>query len=330
MQSDFTDPELDLLINGLSDDVAFVWVLVHLRLRSNPPAASAPPSADDVHAAFEVLEKLSHARLLKIGHYGVHRRRSVGTCRAGETRRGCTGRGETTGHRSLYGVRLGVVLLGSEHPRRRRRSSCRASSKGHHLTPAQGHATNGATLRSGTPSRPPRCAPARTQDAGRSHRRADSLPALADDLDWTISALYSLVWAAAESVGNGAPRRVAADRLVRVFFNGFGPQSTAGHTDDDHPHGARYRSTHVIGVKLEEALGVKVDVGTPASVGAAAGRGPGRRIGIAYGLVVGLSQVVTANRRSSSSGSVKIGMSVPSQTTRVVSSAISTRLRWWW
>ena len=43
-----------------------------------------------------------------------------------------------------------------------------------------------------------------------------------DDVDWAISAFYSLVWAAAESVGNGTPRHIAADRLVRAFFSGFG------------------------------------------------------------------------------------------------------------
>lgn len=43
-----------------------------------------------------------------------------------------------------------------------------------------------------------------------------------DDLDWTVSAFYSLVWAAAESVGNGTPRHVAAERLVHAFFRGFG------------------------------------------------------------------------------------------------------------
>lgn len=62
-----TRGELELLIYGLSDDVAFVWVLVLLGLRGNPPVASGPPSLAEVDDAFESLRRLADAGLLKVG-----------------------------------------------------------------------------------------------------------------------------------------------------------------------------------------------------------------------------------------------------------------------
>lgn len=63
-----THGETEILIDGLSDDVAFVWVLVHLGLRGNPPDDPSPPHAEDVDAAIRSLDKLSRAGLLKVGH----------------------------------------------------------------------------------------------------------------------------------------------------------------------------------------------------------------------------------------------------------------------
>lgn len=60
--------ERELLIDALSDDVAFVWVLIHLGLRTNPPNPAGPPSAAEVDQALEVLDELSRAGLLKVGH----------------------------------------------------------------------------------------------------------------------------------------------------------------------------------------------------------------------------------------------------------------------
>lgn len=60
--------EVELLIDGLTDDVAFVWVLMHLGLRRNPPTDPGPPSLTDVHMAFSTLDRLSLAGLVKVGH----------------------------------------------------------------------------------------------------------------------------------------------------------------------------------------------------------------------------------------------------------------------
>lgn len=63
-----TPGEVALLTDGLSDDVAFVWVLFHLGIRGNPPDNPEPPSADDVDAAFSVLEDMTQRGLVKVGH----------------------------------------------------------------------------------------------------------------------------------------------------------------------------------------------------------------------------------------------------------------------
>lgn len=68
MSSDLSRGEIELLIDGLSDDVAFVWVLIHFGIRGNPPADDRPPSPSEVEAAFSALHRLSHAGLVKVGH----------------------------------------------------------------------------------------------------------------------------------------------------------------------------------------------------------------------------------------------------------------------
>lgn len=68
MVAALTHAETEILIDGLSDDVAFVWVPVHLGLRGNPPDDPGPPRAEDVDAALRSLDKLSRAGLLMVGH----------------------------------------------------------------------------------------------------------------------------------------------------------------------------------------------------------------------------------------------------------------------
>lgn len=63
-----TSGETELLIDGLSDDVAFVWVLIHLGLRGNPPEGEDAPSDEEVDAAIRSLENLSRAGLVRVGH----------------------------------------------------------------------------------------------------------------------------------------------------------------------------------------------------------------------------------------------------------------------
>jgi hypothetical protein len=68
MARDLSQHEVELLIDGLTDDVAFVWVLIHLGIRANPPTDPGPPSDSDVHTAFSTLDRLSLAGLVKVGH----------------------------------------------------------------------------------------------------------------------------------------------------------------------------------------------------------------------------------------------------------------------
>ena len=59
--------EVELLVDGLSDDVAFHWVLVHLGIRRNPPTTPGPPSAIEVDAAFQTIERLVDLGLIAAG-----------------------------------------------------------------------------------------------------------------------------------------------------------------------------------------------------------------------------------------------------------------------
>jgi hypothetical protein len=63
-----TPGETDLLIDGLTDDVAFNWVLIHLGIRANPPPVPGPPSVADVDSAFSVLETMTQRGLVEVGH----------------------------------------------------------------------------------------------------------------------------------------------------------------------------------------------------------------------------------------------------------------------
>jgi hypothetical protein len=68
MDADLSDSEVELLIDGLTDDVAFIWVLIDLGLRGNPPSDPGPPSVPQIDAAFAALARLAEARLLRVGH----------------------------------------------------------------------------------------------------------------------------------------------------------------------------------------------------------------------------------------------------------------------
>lgn len=62
-----SDGEVELLIDGLTDDVAIVWAMIHLGVRSNPPADPGPPTTDDVERTFSALRHLSAAGMVRIG-----------------------------------------------------------------------------------------------------------------------------------------------------------------------------------------------------------------------------------------------------------------------
>lgn len=62
-----TPGEVDILIDGLSDDVAFEWVLIHLEIRNNPPETEHPPTARDIESAFRSLGRLTNRGLIRLG-----------------------------------------------------------------------------------------------------------------------------------------------------------------------------------------------------------------------------------------------------------------------
>ncbi|MEX2555885.1 MAG: hypothetical protein WEB06_09655 [Actinomycetota bacterium] len=65
---DLSPGEEELLIDGLSDDVAFLWVLIHFGIRENPPATPDwRPTKSDVAAAFASLRKLVDAGVVRVG-----------------------------------------------------------------------------------------------------------------------------------------------------------------------------------------------------------------------------------------------------------------------
>ena len=67
-ESELSPGEQALLQDSETDDVAFVWVLVHLGLRRNPP--SSPdwrPSAHEIDKAFKSLERLHGRGLIDVG-----------------------------------------------------------------------------------------------------------------------------------------------------------------------------------------------------------------------------------------------------------------------
>lgn len=68
MTNELQPGELDLLVDGLSDDVAFVWVLIHLRMVENPPGQSTPPTAAEAERALTSLRRLQDEGLIAVGH----------------------------------------------------------------------------------------------------------------------------------------------------------------------------------------------------------------------------------------------------------------------
>jgi hypothetical protein len=66
-RNDLSAGEIELLIDGLSDDVSFDWALIRLGLRGNPPLDEWPPSAETIGAAFAHFERLLARHLVRLG-----------------------------------------------------------------------------------------------------------------------------------------------------------------------------------------------------------------------------------------------------------------------
>lgn len=64
---ELSDGEVQLLVDGLTDDVAIVWAMIHLGVRSNPPTDPGPPTMHDIDRTFTVLEQLSARGLVRVG-----------------------------------------------------------------------------------------------------------------------------------------------------------------------------------------------------------------------------------------------------------------------
>jgi len=65
---DLSDREIALVQDARSDDVAFVWVLIHLGLRGNPPShPDWRPGPNEIESAFATLERLERRGLVEVG-----------------------------------------------------------------------------------------------------------------------------------------------------------------------------------------------------------------------------------------------------------------------
>lgn len=70
VDDELTAGEIKILVDGLSDDVAFSWALIHLGIGTNLPAQDLPPSADQIATAFTSLERLAVGAFAKLGRIG--------------------------------------------------------------------------------------------------------------------------------------------------------------------------------------------------------------------------------------------------------------------
>jgi hypothetical protein len=73
-----SDGEVELLIDGLTDDVAVVYAMIHLGVRQNPPADLGPPSLRAIDATFAALSRLSEAGLIRVGRMEYEDRGPLG------------------------------------------------------------------------------------------------------------------------------------------------------------------------------------------------------------------------------------------------------------
>jgi hypothetical protein len=67
-EPDLSPAELALLRDAEADDVSFVWVLISLDLRDNPPSNPARrPGQSEIDSAFHALERLHSRGLINVG-----------------------------------------------------------------------------------------------------------------------------------------------------------------------------------------------------------------------------------------------------------------------
>ena len=59
--------ETDILVDGLTDDVSFSWVLIHLGIRANPSPLDEAPQDEAIATAFAHIERLVSRGFVKVG-----------------------------------------------------------------------------------------------------------------------------------------------------------------------------------------------------------------------------------------------------------------------
>jgi len=64
---ELTKGELKIFIDGLTDDVAFELVLIHLGIHESSRRRDGPPVSQDIEEAFRSLERLSRLSLVRLG-----------------------------------------------------------------------------------------------------------------------------------------------------------------------------------------------------------------------------------------------------------------------
>ena len=62
-----TSGEIEVLIDGLTDDVSFSWVLDHLGLRGASLERGGAPSEEEIALVFTALERLTKWALIEVG-----------------------------------------------------------------------------------------------------------------------------------------------------------------------------------------------------------------------------------------------------------------------
>jgi hypothetical protein len=67
LESDLTNGEIELLIDGLTDDISFDMALIHFGIRGNPPDRNEPPGRNQIEAAFRSYERLINSGLVRLG-----------------------------------------------------------------------------------------------------------------------------------------------------------------------------------------------------------------------------------------------------------------------
>lgn len=65
---DLTPGEAELVEEARRDEIDMAWTLIHLGIKRNDGTDPPRPTTSDIDRAFESLERLSRAGLIRVGH----------------------------------------------------------------------------------------------------------------------------------------------------------------------------------------------------------------------------------------------------------------------